>query len=167
MVAKMLILVPLLLAAACSGRGPAINEQAPSESVRQDGTAGERAAGAAATGARLARLPESRLGDAAAAVGTLRAEGACIYLEAAGSTRYLIASTIPGARWDAAQEALVVPSGGAEAGAATYRSGERVTLGGSEARAATLSGQWVETPAATCDIRRIWITNSIMSAGSD
>jgi hypothetical protein len=164
----MLILVPLLLVAACSGRGPAINEQAPSESVGRDSAAGERAAeGATTTGVRLARLPESRMGDAAAAIGTLRAEGACLYLEAAGSTRYLIASTIPGARWDAAREALVVPSEGAEAGTATYRLGEKVTLGGSEARAATLAGQWVEPPAETCDTTRIWIANSILPEGSD
>jgi hypothetical protein len=158
---KKLILLPLLLAAACSG--PAGNQPA---SVRQEGAEGERAAGGAVTEVRLARLPDSLLGDAAAVAGALRAEGACLYLDAAGSTRYLIAFTIPGARWDAAREALVVPSGGAEAGAATYRLGERVTLGGSEARAATLSGQWVEPPAAACDTRRIWIANSIAPAGS-
>lgn len=158
---KNLIVLPLLLATACSG--PAGNKAA---SVRQEGTTGERAAGGAA-GVRLARLPDSLVGDTAAVVGVLRAEGPCLYLAAAASTRYLIAFTIPGARWDAAREALVVPSRGAEAGAATYRPGERVTLSGSEAHAATLSGQWVEPPAAACDTRHIWIANSIASAGSD
>lgn len=165
MVAKRLTLLAVLLVAACSG--PAVKEQAPSASVGQEGAAGERAAGGTATEVKLARLPESRMGDAAAAVGTLRAEGACLYLEAAGSTRYLIASTIPGARWDAAREALVVPSEEPEASTATYRSGERVTLGGSEARAGTLSGKWVEPPGAACDTSRIWVANSILPAGSD
>lgn len=164
MVAKKLILLPLLFAAAC--RGPAARE-APSASTRQEGAASEGAAGGTATEVRLARLPDSRLGDAAAVAGVLRVEGACLYLDAAGSARYLIAFTIPGARWDAVSESLVVPSGRTEASAATYRPGERVTLGGSEARAATLSGQWVEPPAAACDVRRIWIANSITSAGSD
>jgi hypothetical protein len=160
--AKKLIFLPLLLAAACSS--PAVKEQAPSTSARQDSVSSERAGGAA-TEVRLSKLPDSPVGDTAALPGVLRAEGACLYLEAAGSTRYLIASTIPGARWDAARQALVVPSeGGAEA--ATYRPGERVNLGGSEARAATLAGQWVEPPAETCDTGRIWVTNSILPAGS-
>jgi hypothetical protein len=164
MAASKLIVLPLLFAAACSG--PAVKEQAPSASTRQEGAAGERATGGAvATEVRLARLPDSRLGDAAAVTGTLRVEGACLYLDAAGSARYLIAFTIPGARWDAAQAALVVSSGEAEAG--VYRPSERVTLGGSETRAATLSGQWVEPPATACDTGRIWIANSIASAGSD
>jgi hypothetical protein len=164
MVAKRLALLAALLAVAC--RGPAVKEQAPSASVGQKVAAGGRAADATASEVRLARLPESRMGAAAAAVGTLRAEGSCLYLDAGGPTRYLIASTIPGARWDAAREALVVPSEGGAA-AATYRSGERVNLGGSEARAAILSGQWVEPPAAACDARRIWIANSILPAAND
>lgn len=165
MAPKKLTILAVLLAAACSG--PVVQEQAqaPSASAGREGSAGEQTAGGTATEVRLATLPESRMGNAAAAVGTLRAEGACLYLDAAGPTRYLIASTIPGARWDAARQALVVPSeGGAEA--ATYRPGERVNLGGSEARAATLAGQWVEPPAETCDTGRIWVTNSILPAGS-
>jgi hypothetical protein len=163
MVAKGLIFLAVLLAA-CAG--PAAKEQAPSASVGQEGAAGRRATGGTATEVRIAKLPESRIGDAAAAVGTLRAEGACLYLEAAGPTRYLIASTIPGARWDAARGALVIPSeGGAEATA--YRPGERVNLGGSEGRAATLEGQWVEPPAEMCETARIWITNSIVPERDD
>jgi hypothetical protein len=168
MEAKRLIPLAVLLATACSG--PTVREQSPATSTRQEGAAGESVEGGTATGTstevRLARLPDSRLGDAAAAEGVLRVEGTCLYLEAAGSIRYLIASTIPGARWDAAGEALVVPSeGGAEA--ATYSPGERVNLGGSEARAATLSGKWVEPPGAACDTSRIWVTNSILPASSD
>jgi hypothetical protein len=161
---KKLIFLPLLLAVACSR--PAVQEQSPSEAVRSGGAVGERSAGGAAPEVRLARLPDSREGNAAAVAGTLRAEGACLYLEAASSVRFLIASTIPGARWDAAREALVIPSAAAGENAATYRSGERVTLGGSEAGAAVLSGKWVEPPAATCDTSHIWIANSITSAAS-
>jgi hypothetical protein len=167
MVAKGLIFLAVFLAAACSG--PAVREQSPAASTRQEGAAGESVAGGTAstsTEVRLARLPDSRLGDAAVAEGMLRVEGTCLYLEAAGPTRYLIASTIPGARWDTAGKALVVPSeGGAEA--ATYRPGEKVNLGGSEARAATLSGKWVEPPGAVCDTSRIWVTNSILPTNSD
>jgi hypothetical protein len=161
---KKLILLPLLLAAACSR--PAVQEQNPSEAVRPGGAVGERSAGGATPEVRLARLPDSREGNAAAVAGTLRAEGACLYLEAAGSARFLIASTIPGARWDAAREALVVPAAAAGEDTAAYRSGERVTLGGSEAGAAILSGKWVEPPAATCDTSHIWVANSIASTDS-
>lgn len=168
MEAKRLILLAVVLAAACSG--PVVREQSPAASTRQEGAAGESVAGGTAMGTstevKLARLPDSRLGDAASAEGVLRVEGTCLYLEAAGHTRYLIASTIPGARWDAAGKALVVPSeGGAED--ATYRPGERVNLGGSETRAAALSGKWVEPPGAVCDTSRIWVTNSILPASSD
>lgn len=168
--ARNLILLSLLFAAACSG--PAVHDQGSPASPSQGGTAGETTArettaNGAATGVRLARLPESRLGDAAALTGTLRTEGPCLYLEAGGAALYLIAFTVPGARWDEARGRLIVPSGSAEKGEAAYRPGERVTLGGSEAQAATLSNQWVEPPAAACDTRRIWIASSVTPSGSD
>jgi hypothetical protein len=114
---------------------------------------------------RLARLPESREGDLAALEGTLRADGPCLYLEAAGSDRYLIAFTIPGVRWDADRRVLVVPSESPGPGAATYPTGERVILGGSEASAATLEDLWVDRPDVACDVARIWVAHVISSSG--
>jgi hypothetical protein len=94
--------------------------------------------------------------------GDLIVEDGCIYLKA-GEARYLIASMIPGARWNAESGTLDVPPvSGTET--ASYRTGERVMLGGSESTVATLEAQWVDPPATGCDTGRIWVTHTISAA---
>ena len=150
---KKLLLMALLAAGACAA--PAADEEDPAGANRP-AAEGEATPGDATT-VRLARLPDSEGGDAATTAGTLEAEGSCLYLRTVAGPRYLIASTMPGARWDAEAGALVVPG----AGGGTFRPGERVSLGGSEAKAATLTGLWVEPPGERCDTGRVWVTNSV------
>jgi hypothetical protein len=166
MVAKKAAFLFLLVAAAC--KGPADYKQITSRSEAVVPPVTDETEVAAMRQVRLARLPDSRTGDSSGIAGTLRAQGPCLYLEAAGPTRYLIAFTIPGIRWDTVRQALVVPSVEEDTEPATYRSSERVILGGSEARSTIVSSQWVEPPARTCETetRRIWIAHSIAPAGS-
>jgi hypothetical protein len=168
---KGLIVSTLLLVVACSGtagddRESPSADDAPSRAATGGGS-GEAARPSVPADAtvRLARLPESREGDLAALEGTLQADGPCLYLEAAGSDRYLIAFTIPGVRWDADRRVLVVPPESPGPGAATYPTGERVILGGSEASAATLEDLWVEPPDPACDTGRIWVAHALSSLG--
>jgi hypothetical protein len=164
--AKFAFLLSLLLASGCAvPSGDGENRQ-PGEATSPATATSE---GDSAKGDQggvtvdLARLPDSLMGDAATNGGILEVEASCLYLRTVGSTRYLIALTIPGARWDAAEAALVVPSGGANGGGGTFRVSERVTLGGSEGQASALAARWVDAPGPRCDTRHIWVTNSISS----
>lgn len=153
-------LIPIAVAAAAACSAPAADEAAPVPAERAAAAPERRgAAEAGEAEIRLARLPDSRMGEAATTGGILQAQGRCLYLAAPGGARYLIASTMAGARWDAGQGALVVP------GAGTFRPGDRVSLGGAEAGAATLAGRWLDPPAAGCDTARIWVANSVSRAG--
>lgn len=164
------LLIPLALAACSPERPPggrdAGDETAAVEQGETDGSSPE--AGAASLGKsgaggataapaagrpRLARLKDSREGDAAAHYGTLEVEGRCIYVTA-GGTRTLIASSVPGAHWDAAKGVLV-------ADGAQLRPGTQIFLAGSFASAANLKGQWVDPPAQECVISRIWVASGI------
>jgi hypothetical protein len=161
--AKKLTLFILLAAAACTA--PAADEEDPASANGPAALESEQEAqgpGEEGAGVRLARLPGSQGGNAASTSGTLEAEGSCLYLRAGANRRYLIASTIPGARWEAAQQALVIPG----AAGRTFQLGDRVALGGSESPAATLAGQWVDPPGEGCDTGRIWVANSILPAGN-
>jgi hypothetical protein len=62
--------------------------------------------------------------------------GRCIFVKTADG-RSLIASTVPGARWDVAEGALVVDG-------ARLRPGTPIFLSGSFAPTANLHGQWVD-----------------------
>lgn len=161
--AKTLMLLPLLGLAACSA--PAAEEREPVHANKAVGVAQaegkNRRAGELLT--RLARLSENSMGDAASTAGLLEAERGCLYLRPDAGDRYLIASTILGGRWDSASGALVVKG----SGGGTFRPGDRVSLGGSEGRAAALAGQWVDPPGSRCDTGRIWVANSIRRAGSN
>jgi hypothetical protein len=154
---KRLMLLPLLGLAACTA--PTGEEREPVHSNQAAGVAQAERNNGRAEGppTRLARLPENPMGDAASTAGILEADGGCLYLRSEAGDRYLIASTIPGGTWDSASGALVVRG----SGGGTFRPGNRVSLGGSEGRAATLSGQWVDPPGSGCDTRRIWVANSI------
>ena len=160
--AKRLTILPLLGLAACTV--PAAEEREPVHANTAGGLA--QAEGnngrAAEMETRLARLPENPMGDAASTAGIIEAEGGCLYLRSDAGDRYLIASTIPGGRWDSGSEALVVK--GSVGG--TFRPGDRVSLGGSEARGATLAGQWVDPPGSGCETRRIWVANSIRAVAA-
>lgn len=155
------LLVPLVLAA-CSPEHPPTGRNAAGESaVAEEGEANDAspstsaAAAAASSGAvpRLARLKDSAEGDAAAHEGTLEVVGRCIFVGSNGS-RSLIASTVPGARWDAARGVLL-------AGGEQLRPGARILLSGSFAPTANLRGQWVEPPAEECVTARSWIASAI------
>jgi hypothetical protein len=158
-------LMPLVLLAAIACTAPAADDEEPASANRPaTARAGEEpneSSGQAGSGVRLARLPDSRMGDAASTSGALEVDDFCLYLRAGATARYLIASTIPGAQWDAGQDALIIPG----AGGGTFRLGDRVALGGSESPVATLAGQWVDPPGPGCDTSRIWVTNSILAVG--
>jgi hypothetical protein len=145
--ATLALLVPMALAA-CSPEPPPASRNAGDE--RAAATPGA-AAGAAAP--RLARLKDSAEGDSAAHYGTLEVAGRCIHVVAEGS-RSLIASTVPGSHWDAAEGVLV-------AGGARLRPGTRIFLAGSFAPLANLEGQWVDPPAEECLTSRVWVASSI------
>lgn len=164
-----LLAVPLLLALACCGNpGPEPAADEPEPKVEARGARTDRAAEAPpAPRVVLARLPDSEEGNAAAAAGTLEVDGRCLYLRADDSTRYLIASTLPGARWDEERRALVVPAAGAGGAATTVRAGDEIVLGGSEASASALAEHWVEPPPDGCDGRRVWITHALAPAVGD
>jgi hypothetical protein len=145
------LLSSLLVSAGACGGG----EPAPAPPVVR----AEPSASAGGT-TRLARLPDSREGDAAALVGTLRAEDGCLYVAAGDGTRFLIGSMIPGARWDETEEVLVIPA--AEGPAETrFAPGDRILLGGSEARPGVLDDLWVDPPGDGCDAGRVWVTSGV------
>jgi hypothetical protein len=101
---------------------------------------------------RLALLPPSREGDAAAAQGVLEVDGPCLYLRSADGSRFLLALMTFDTRWE--DERLKI-------GDRSYAPGERVTVGGSEAAGAIADLAWVQPPDPSCDIARIWITVSV------
>lgn len=144
-------------AATLAGQSEPVASSASAGAVRtgSSGAAGATASSGtdAADAPRLARLNDSREGDAATHYGTLEVTGPCIYVAASGS-RSLIASTVPGARWDSAEGVLV-------ADGARLRPGTRISLAGSFAPAANLKGQWVDPPAEECVTPRVWVASAI------
>ena len=101
---------------------------------------------------RLALLPPSREGDAAATVGTLAVDGPCLYLKHDDGSRTLPAFMTFDTRW---QDGAVI------VGDRRFRPGQRVTLGGSEVNGAVANMAWVQAPDPGCDTARIWVTVSI------
>lgn len=158
-----LLVGSLLVVTACSGTA-GTGDSSRSDRPRAEATSTDRGAeGPEAPTVTLARLPDSTAGSLAGVEGTLRTDGGCLYLEAAGDTPYLLALTIPGARWDEQRRALIVPADPASPGSRpeAYSPGDRVSLGGAETAAAELAGLWVEPPAEACDTRRIWVAHEI------
>jgi hypothetical protein len=151
----------LLVLAVTACTAPSADDQQPARAdTARAAPAGQTRAANAVAAVRLARLPDNPMGNAASTTGTLEAEDGCLYLRTSEGGRYLIASTIPAGRWDAGRGALVV----AGTGGGTFMPGDRVALGGSEAQATSLAGQWVEAPGSACDTGRIWVANRISSA---
>ncbi len=106
----------------------------------------------------LARLPAHEAGDAAAFTGILVVDGPCIYA-GEGASRVLIATMTSELDWDIKQGVLRLSDGG------LARVGERVLLGGSQARGATVQAlPWLVRPSKTCDQARVWITSSAVRA---
>jgi hypothetical protein len=158
--AKTAAFLTLLAVGACTA--PTANQQEAGRDSASPAPAGTQGSGGAASvaGVRLALLPPSRTGDAATTAGQLEAEGSCLYVRPPAGERLLLALTVPGVRWDAAAQALLVPG----AGGGTFRLGDTVRLGGSQASAAALSNQWVQAPEGPCDTRRIWIAHQVSAA---
>ena len=150
-----LALAGAALLAGCSPETPPATGNAAEKSAGQaTGQRGARPSPSEAAGVpQLARLRDSREGDAAALHGTLGVSGRCIFVQAGGE-RVLIASTVPGARWDTGEGALIVDG-------ERLRPGTQLFLGGSFAPTANLAGQWVVAPAKECVTSRAWIASGI------
>jgi hypothetical protein len=164
--------LPLLLAAlgacvqesevpdAAGTGGRAASADGPVRAAGDDSGAGGGRAASAGTGRTvLARLPDSRESAAAAAVGTLRVRGGCVYLEESNGGLLLLGVTNPDIRWNSEDSAILV-------GGQRLRDNDRIRVGGAEvngpARAALT---WQAPPPDGCDLRRIWVTGSIEKAG--
>lgn len=102
---------------------------------------------------RLALLPPSREGDAAATAGRLEVDGPCLYIRGLDGDRTLPALLTPDARWDAATEVLQV-------GDHSLVPGSRVELGGSM-RGRSSELHWRQAPDPRCDQSRIWVASSM------
>lgn len=104
---------------------------------------------------RLATLPTSLEGDSSALQGTLVIKGACIYVKAATSELYLIASMNPNIYWDDRQQSLVLSSG------KLIKIGDTIMLGGSTYTGSQGGLKWTAAPDKNCDLSHIWIVSSI------
>lgn len=145
------------LLAGCSGEHPAAHSNDERETAAATPASGGAGASSSATPSdgspRLARLKDSAAGDSAAHYGILEVSGRCIFVKT-GDGRSLIASTVPGARWDASERALMVDG-------ARLPPGTPIFLSGSFAPTANLQGQWVDPPAEECVTPRAWIASGI------
>ena len=104
---------------------------------------------------RLALLPPSRVGDAAATVGKLVVEGPCLYLLHDDGTRTMPAFMTFDTQW---RSGTLIVEG------RQFAPGQRVVLGGSEVNGAVANMAWVQVPDASCDTARIWVAVSINPA---
>jgi hypothetical protein len=103
---------------------------------------------------RLALLPPSRIGTAAAAPGTLEVEGRCLYLRAMDGTRTLPLFATFNTRWNRAAGVLEVENH-------TFRPGDAVTLGGGPLETVPANMQWVQAPDPGCRRDRMFVVYTI------
>lgn len=144
---KHLLWLILFVLAACTPKTPA---ELQDDTARIDDSVYDRA-----IRPRLATLPTSKAGDAAAMPGIISIDGPCIYAKAATQKQYLIASTNPEIHWDTIQQALILSN------ARVVKPGGKILLGGSAYTGKRDNIKWLIAPGYTCDTSHVWITNFI------
>lgn len=102
----------------------------------------------------LVLYPAGNGGDGALLRGTLQLVDHCLYVEADGGVRWLIALPSPGATWDPTHQAIRVAGN-------KIRIGELADFGGGESTAAPESITWVRPPAG-CSTAAIWFVTTLV-----